>query len=129
MDLVITNTSRMDYYGGETQELSLFKNAEAYLYGGRVDFISSHQFVAWVDGKPIGQHIHIDAHRGWEWKYENGEIRGIAGLWQDGSAFDIRFINDPDYDPTWTNINVVPEPMTVLLMGVGGLLLRRSWRA
>jgi len=123
-DLILTNTSRLDYYGGETEELSLFKNGEVHLHGGRIDGINSHQFVTWIDGKPTGQHIHIHAQNGWEWKYENGLIKGVKGLWLDGSAFDMRFIDDPDYDPVWANV-YIPEPATLLLMGLGTFLLHR----
>ena len=124
MDLGVTDNARLDYYGGETEELSLFKKAEARLYGGRIDGINSHQFVTWIDGKPTGQHIHIHAQNGWEWKYENGLIKGVKGLWLDGSAFDMRFIDDPDYDPVWANV-YIPEPATLLLMGLGTFLLHR----
>jgi len=128
MDLMLTNTSRLDYYGGETQELTVKRDAIAHLYGGRVDFISSAQYVTWVDGEPTGQHVFIYARDGWEWKYENGKIRGITGLWLDsGTPFDIRFtpLFEPDCDPVWANVKVVPEPASLLLMALGGLLLRR----
>jgi hypothetical protein len=128
MDLMLTNTSRLDYYGGETQELTVKRDAIAHLYGGRVDFISSAQYVTWVDGEPTGQHVFIYARDGWEWKYENGKIRGITGLWLDsGTPFDIRFtpLFEPDCDPVWANVKVVPEPASLLLMTLGGLLLRR----
>jgi hypothetical protein len=124
MDLVILN-SHLDYYGGLTEELTIGgQNATVYLAGGRIDFISSYQYVTWVDGKPTGQHIHIHAQDGWEWKYENGLIKGVKGLWLDGSAFDIRFIDKAGYDPVWANV-YIPEPASLLLMTLGGLLLRR----
>ena len=132
MDLALTNTSRLDYYGGITQELTVYKNATAHLQGGRIDGISSGQYVTWVNGEPTGQHIFIYAQDGWEWKYENGKIRGIAGLWLDsGTPFDIRFttLYEPDYDPVWANVKVVPEPATLLLMALGGSFLLRRKRA
>jgi hypothetical protein len=128
MNLMLTNTSRLDYYGGITQELVIGKDATAYLQGGRIDFISSAQYVTWANGEPTGQHIFIYAQDGWAWKYENGKIRGITGSWLDsGTRFDIRFttLYEPDYDPVWANVKVVPEPVSLLLMALGGLLLRR----
>ncbi len=128
MDLMLTKTSRLDYYGGLTQELTVKRDAAAHLYGGHIDFISSAQYVTWVNGEPTGQHIFIYARDGWEWKYENGVIRGVTGLWLDsGAPFDIRFTTlfEPDCDPVWANVKVVPEPASLLLMTLGGLLLRR----
>jgi hypothetical protein len=128
MDLMIDDNSRLDYYGGEAEELTVFRNAVAHLHGGRIDGISSAQYVTWIDGEPTGQHIFIYARDGWEWKHENGVIRGIAGSWLDsGTPFDIRFTTlfEPDCDPVWANVKVVPEPASLLLMALGGLLLRR----
>jgi hypothetical protein len=129
MDLCIDDNSRLDYYGGVTEELVTFRNAVAHLQGGRIDGISSAQYVTWVDGEPTGQHIFIHARDGWEWKYENGKIRGIAGLWLDsGTPFDIRFTTRYEahgFDPVWANVKVVPEPASLMLLGLGGLLLRR----
>jgi hypothetical protein len=114
LDIALTNTSHMDYYGGVTQELSLFKNATAYLYGGRIDYISSHQLVQWLNGEPFGQHIIIDCQLGWSWILDSSQKKvGITGLWRDNSAFTIRFTSSGEYygvDPVWMNVNVIPEP-------------------
>jgi len=126
MDLMLTDTSCLEYYAGITQELVIGKNATAHLYGGRIDGISSAQYVTWVNGEPTGQHIFIYARDGWEWKYENGVIRGVTGSWLDsGTPFDIRFttLYQPGYDPVWANVKVVPEPATLFLFGAGGICL------
>lgn len=127
MDVVLFGQARMDYYGGLTQELVVYGNAISNLYGGRIDYITSRQFVDWVYGQPQGQHINIYAKKDtWSWTYENGIIRGITGQWlNDGSTFNIRFLNDSDYDPVWSNIKVIPEPATMLLFVLGGLILRK----
>ncbi len=124
-DIVLYGKAHLDYYGGLTQELTVRGSAISNLYGGRIDYITSRQFVNWIDGQPQGQHINIYCNPGWSWTYENNVIRGIIGQWRDGSALNIRFLNDPDYDPVWSNVNVIiPEPATMLLLSLGGLMLR-----
>jgi hypothetical protein len=111
-DLVLKNYSHLGYYGGETEELTIRNNSTAYLYGGRIDGITSMQYAD-------VEHIVIDCRKGWSWLYTGAKITGITGLWKDGSAFSIDFIDHPDFDPTWMNVDVIPEPATLLMLGFG----------
>jgi hypothetical protein len=124
MDLVIGDTSRLDYYGGEIEELVLYEKAQAHLCGGRIDVITSSQYTQYDPTK----HIFIYAQEDWSWTYVDDKIRGIAGLWYDGTPFNMRFETrwEPEYGPAWKNIEVItPEPATLLLLSLGALLLRR----
>jgi len=128
-DINLVHNSHLDYYGGWTEEITIRNNATANLYGGRIDAITSFQNVQWIyGGQPYGQHINIYA-KNWSWVYENGVIRGITGQWlENGTTFNIRFTTNGEqwgHDPVWANINVIPEPATMLLFVLGGMMLRK----
>jgi hypothetical protein len=59
--------------------------------------------------------------------YINGVLSGITGNWLDGSGFDIE-VGSRIGNPTSDYIQFVPEPATLTLLGVGGLMLRKRKR-
>lgn len=119
----------LTYSGGHTGALYFYENSSGIISGGQINWIVSMQRVFDLP------HITIICQSGWEWIYseETGmedEIVGITGLWDDDydTPFLINFHNDDVYDPVYMNINVIPEPATLILLGVGGLLLRKQKR-
>ena len=127
-DIVLLSNSHLDYLSGVTEEITISTNATADLYGGRIDAITSMQFVGWVGRDWIDPHIDLYCRPGWSWLLDGQDKIGITGLWGNSISFSIEFINDEDYNPVWENINIIeiPEPTSLVMLTLGSLLIRRK---
>lgn len=120
-DIALGNSGQLLFLGGETELITIGNNATAVLKGGSINLIKSMQFTTETNSDPhIDLYCRLDS---WSW-ISDDPLLGIQGLWLDGTPFHIEFINDFDYDPVWTNLNIIPEPTTLALLGLGGLLIR-----
>ena len=125
-ELGIGGYTQLDFSGGEVHEFNIHSAGRAAFSGGRIDEIRSYQ-IAWKwDGDPLewvpDQHIEIVCHD--DWFHDTG-TNILTGTWFDDSTFDIQLVDVDGYDPVIENIFFTPEPATLLLITVGGLLLRR----
>ncbi len=115
----LNDTSTLNYYGGETEGLSIYDDASAVLEGGRIDYIESHQIL----GQP---HIEMIVQ---EYDFSSYDIDTdlLTGLWADNSAFSIYLENQSGYADVIDNISftIVPEPATLLLISAGAIFLRK----
>lgn len=115
----------MNYYDGETSTLRLYHNARAVLRGGSILHINSYQRPLGGDYPPSYWDKHITIEYSGELPAVD-ENNLLTGLWPDGSAFSIQLHDGTGvFHPAISNIEFVPEPTTVLLFGLGGLILRK----
>ena len=121
--IVPSDNSTVTVSGGIINYIYVQKDATVLLNGGQVNLIRSIQ-------KPTaGITITIDCMpNSWSWIGEVDNYTGITGKWKNGDDFSITFLNDTilyTFPDTWTHVRVTPEPTTMLMFGLGGLLLKR----
>lgn len=120
-DIGLHDTSTLLFSGGETQSIVVKKDATALLTGGTINYLTIYHYGS------MKSEVTIDCQDGWEWLYTAGKISGIKGSWHDGKDFQIAFSNPGSIFPdTWNFVNVIPEPASMLLFGLGWLMVRRK---
>lgn len=135
----LNNNSTMNYYGGETGNFVIYGDAQAVLQGGSILHLSSFQDaddlvqVGWDEENNVPifrKHIEMIVR---EWSH-NTQTNLLTGIWNVDSdsddlfdTFGIQLHDQTGYDPTIENITftIIPEPATLLLFGLGGLILRK----
>jgi hypothetical protein len=126
--LSLSGESHLDFSGGQVHMLSLNSDATAILSGGLIEEIYSTQPIWNDDFDPAVQisdpHITM---------YYSGDLPTVevvdgfdflVGNWMDGTDFNI-YLHDTGYD-AYGNIQFIPEPATIFLVTIGGVLLRRK---
>jgi hypothetical protein len=112
--IVLKEDSRLYFSGGSINFLDLSGNASAILTGGQINEID-------VCYPSPGNLNHITIYCQPGWTYQNGYL---SGRWFDNNAFNIKLFTQCT-SGVFDNITIIPEPATMLLLGIGGLLIRR----
>jgi hypothetical protein len=131
-EVFLENDASVDVLGGSILKLELFDLSSADIFGGEMDGL-------WTNDESI-----VNIHGGtldWLGGFENSSVNLYAydvtyhfsgGLHDEGWLEGTYYANDNTFsfsfygDDTHSHITIVPEPTSLLLLALGGLLLRSS---
>ncbi len=113
--IIMDDNSHLYFSGGSLQLLGVTGNASVVLTGGIINEINAYY--------PLpGDLNHITIYCQPGWTYENYYL---SGRWVDNSSFNIRLYSQGK-SGVLDNMTVIPEPATMLLLSLGGLLIRQK---
>jgi hypothetical protein len=113
--LIARDISIVNIYGGEIPHvLHASDSATLNLYGGTITVISGLSAFESSTVNIYGYGFELTG---------SGSSRYLSGFWLDGTPFNDIWLRGLE---TYDHVNLIPEPATVLLFALGGLMLRRT---
>ncbi len=116
------DSSSINIYGGSIESLTAMGASTINIYGGNISVIDTAQYVLFDDSFEITI-VCYD----WAWDDDNNIL---SGYWEDGSILSIELPDsiweDGSAYSLYEHVTIVPEPCSLVLLGLGGLLIRRK---
>jgi hypothetical protein len=133
--LKIQNTSPLVVLSGGLWSLATWNHSQLYLSGGYVNWLDVDDYSKVVLSGGLINKLRNESEGGYshveiickEYSY-NTQTKKLTGIWGNDSAFNIQLADLTGYVPTYNilEFTIIPEPMTLLLLSLGGLLIRRK---
>lgn len=111
----------IDVSGGNVNEIYLTGSAMVELSGGEIMSINVGQHAPTAPPK----YTFVCDLNSLDLTYSNGMLTEISGNWLDGSDFTVG-VENRQGDPVGDFVHFIPEPATLFLLGVGGMITCRK---
>ncbi len=115
------STSTLNIYGGTIGKIEATNSSAVTLKGGNIGTLISAQDVIGEGGVVIPMTT-LYVLSGWSY---NNTTMILTGQWMDSIPFSIQ-LEDKYGISTFNNLNIIPEPCSLILFGLAGLILRKQ---
>lgn len=123
-----------DMFGGQIDKIALFQDCSLSVYGGQIgviwtediSIVNIHGGVLneyWVSWGTLNLYAYDLTHTTIGGLWDDGQVTGTYYSDNSNFTFDLRDVGG-HADP-YSRINIVPEPTTFLLVGLGAIALRK----
>lgn len=109
------DTTLTEWYAGEMDRLYVHDNSTANIFGGTLYTLEATQ------NSVVNIHAYDVIYDPLGGGYGEGWLEGT--YYSDNSEFGFSLFSQD----TYLHVNIIPEPSTILLLGLGGLLLRKRY--